>query len=57
VRTCRSDANPAETLAFVRSQQELWQPALAQVEMQFMKKWAAPHFTEAGAPRVALLQR
>jgi tripartite-type tricarboxylate transporter receptor subunit TctC len=31
-------ANSAETLAFVRSQQELWQPALEQVELQFKKK-------------------
>jgi len=31
-------ATPAEALAFVRSQQELWKPALEQVEMQFKKK-------------------
>jgi len=31
-------ATPAETLAFVRSQQELWKPALEQVERQFKQK-------------------
>ena len=31
-------ANPAEAEAFVRSQQELWRPALEQVAVQFKKK-------------------
>ena len=31
-------ANPAEAEAFVRSQQELWKPALEQVALQFKKK-------------------
>ena len=31
-------ASPAEAEAFVRSQQELWKPALEQVAMQFKKK-------------------
>ena len=31
-------ANPAEAEAFVRSQQELWQPALEQVALQFKQK-------------------
>jgi tripartite-type tricarboxylate transporter receptor subunit TctC len=31
-------SDPAETLAFVRSQQALWQPALEQLEIQFKKK-------------------
>ena len=31
-------ANPAEAEAFVRSQQEMWKPALEQVALQFKKK-------------------
>lgn len=31
-------ANPAEAEAFVRSQQEMWKPALEQVALQFQKK-------------------
>jgi hypothetical protein len=31
-------ANPAEAEAFVRSQQELWKPALQQVALQFKQK-------------------
>jgi Tripartite tricarboxylate transporter family receptor len=31
-------ADPAEAEAFVRSQQELWQPALEQVALQFKQK-------------------
>jgi hypothetical protein len=31
-------ASPAEAEAFVRSQQELWKPALEQVVLEFKKK-------------------
>jgi hypothetical protein len=31
-------ATPTEAQAFVRSQQELWKPALEHVAMQFKKK-------------------